>query len=131
MPDILPTLAEAGGATYPVEVAGRDPLPLEGISMLASLRGQATDRDRAQFYEHMGNAAVRRGRWKLVLNGQLVEGAPPEDAVHLADLDADAGERRNLRDAEPGIAEELRAAATAWRAGIEARWTDEWHGGKG
>lgn len=103
MPDILPTLAEAGGATYPVEVAGRDPLPLEGISMLASLRGRATDRERPQFYEHMGNAAVRRGRWKIVRDY-------PDD-WELYDLDADPAELKDMAAERPDV---VRALAYAW-----------------
>jgi hypothetical protein len=70
-----------------------------------------------------------------VLNGQLVESdrrgiaiedVPPEDAVFLADLASDADERNNLRDREPEIASEMRAAAEAWRARIEERWERSW-----
>ena len=70
--------------------------------------------------------AVRRGNWKLVLNGQLVEGAPPEDAVHLCDLSRDIGERDNLGDAHPDLTAELQATAQTWRQGIEARWDREY-----
>jgi arylsulfatase A-like enzyme len=70
--------------------------------------------------------AVRRGPWKLVLNGQLLEGAPAEDAVHLSNLDEDPGERRNLATALPDLADELTSTAKAWRAGIEQRWESEW-----
>jgi len=73
-----------------------------------------------------GQTAVRRGPWKLVLDGQLVEGAPPEDDVHLANLDEDMGERHNLKEAYPELTAELVEAAQQWRAGIEARWTREW-----
>ena len=78
-------------------------------------------------YWEMGQqTAVRRGPWKLVRNGQLVEGAPPEDNVHLANLDQDMGERENLCDQHPELTAELTEAAEAWRAGIEARWQEEW-----
>jgi hypothetical protein len=70
--------------------------------------------------------AVRRGQWKLTLNGQLVEGAPPEDDVFLADLDADMGERVNLREQHPALVAELRSAAEGWRQNIEERWQREW-----
>lgn len=124
--DVFPTfLRAAGGDPAAYEVDGSDLLPW--------LCGNAPPphAERCIFWEQGRQTAVRRGRWKLVLDGQLVEGAPPEDAVHLADLEADMGERANLRDAEPAVADELRAAATEWRAGIEDRWTAEWHGGKG
>ena len=61
-----------------------------------------------------------------MLQGQLVEGAPPEDDVHLANLDEDMGEQVNLKDRYPGLLAELSAAALAWREGIEARWQDAW-----
>jgi arylsulfatase A-like enzyme len=79
--------------------------------------------------------AVRRGRWKLVLDGQLVEAdrtatpleaMPPEDSVFLADLGDDPDERHNLRDRHPELTAELRAAAEKWRARIEERWEREW-----
>jgi arylsulfatase A-like enzyme len=70
--------------------------------------------------------AVRRGKWKLVLNGQLVEGAPPEDEMHLSDLETDVSEAVNLKDRCPEVAAELKAAAEKWRAGIEARWKTTW-----
>jgi hypothetical protein len=70
--------------------------------------------------------AVRRGEWKLVLNGQLVEGAPPEDDVFLANMRTDAAETTNLRFQQPELTAELVVLAERWRAGIDARWQREW-----
>jgi arylsulfatase A-like enzyme len=70
--------------------------------------------------------AVRKGSWKLVLHGQLVEGAPPDDEVFLADLSTDPAERTNLRERYAELVAELRDAATGWRQGIEERWEREW-----
>ena len=85
------------------------------------------------FWEMGRQTAVRRGKWKLVLNGQLVESdrterpiGPPQDDVFLADLEADPGETRNQRDEKPELVSELRSAAERWRAGIEARWDRQW-----
>ena len=63
---------------------------------------------------------------KLVLNGRLVEGAPPEDDVHLADIEADMAESANLAAEYPDVTADLKAAAEAWRAGIEDRWQNHW-----
>ena len=61
-----------------------------------------------EVYWEMGKqTAVRRGNWKLVLNGQLVEGAPPEDDVHLANLETDMGETENLKDEHPELTAEI------------------------
>ncbi len=123
--DIFPTfLAAAGDDPSRGEVDGADLLPwvVQG--------GPPPHADQCVFWEMGQQTAVRRGRWKLVLNGQLVEGAPPEDAVHLSDLAEDMGERGNLQHDHPDIVAELRSAAEAWRAGIEARWVGEWQKGQ-
>ena len=117
--DIFPTfLRAAGGDPAQYELDGRDVLPM--------VTENAPSPHREIFWEMNRQTAVRRDRWKLVLQGQLVEGAPPEDDVHLADLETDMGERHNLKDQHPDIAAELTAAAETWRAAIEARWQNEW-----
>ena len=75
---------------------------------------------------------MRRGKWKLVLDGHLlvldghlIEEEPAQDAVHLANLDEDMGETVNRKDAEPEITAELTLKAEAWYAGIEERWQRE------
>jgi arylsulfatase A-like enzyme len=75
------------------------------------------------FLEMGEQTAIRHGQWKLVLNGQLIEGAPPEDQVHLSNLADDMGERINLKHQLPEITAELKAAAEDWRGGIEERGT--------
>ena len=52
----------------------------------------------------------------------MVEGAPPEDDVHLADLETDMGETTNLKDEHPELTAELTEAAQTWRQGIEEHW---------
>lgn len=117
--DIFPTfLPAAGGDPSQYELDGLDVLPMVA-------EGAPSPHD-ALFWEMAGQTAMRRGNWKLVLNGQLVEGAPPEDAVHLSDLSADMGERQNLSRDHPDITAEMTAAATAWYDGIEQRWQTEW-----
>jgi arylsulfatase A-like enzyme len=117
--DVFPTLLKA---------AGGDPsaYELDGLDLLPMLADGATLPQRDVFWEMGQQTAVRRGPWKLVLKGQLVEGTPPEDDVHLANLDQDLGERHNLQDRYPDLTAELTGAAQAWRAGIEARWQQEW-----
>jgi arylsulfatase A-like enzyme len=121
--DVFPTLLKAaGGDLSAYELDGLDLLPIlaDGAALPAS--GLARD----VFWEMGEQTAVRRGPWKLVLKGQLVEGAPPEDDVHLANLDQDVGERHNLQDRYPELTADLAEAAEDWRAGIEARWQQEW-----
>jgi arylsulfatase A-like enzyme len=113
--DIFPTmLAAAGGNLTDYEV--------DGVDLLPHVAQGAPLAERPLFWEMQEQTAMRKGRWKLVLNGRLVEGAPPEDDVHLADIVADMGERHNLKDQEPELSAALTAEAQAWRAQIEARW---------
>jgi arylsulfatase A-like enzyme len=117
--DIFPTfLGAAGGDPAAFELDGVDVLPMAA---------DGAPSPHADVYWEMGRqTAVRRGNWKLVLNGQLVEGAPPRDDIFLANLDADLGERVNLQERYPDLIAELRSAAQRWRDGIEQRWQREW-----
>jgi len=67
--DIMPTLLEAAGATYPKKTSGGYELPpLMGKSWGPMLAGQAESPRTAKDYlgwEVFGNRAVRQGDWKL------------------------------------------------------------------
>jgi arylsulfatase A-like enzyme len=117
--DAFPTLLSAAGGDL-------SEYELDGVDLLPTLTGQAGPVERDLYWEMNDQTAVRRGPWKLVLRGRLVEGVPPEDEVHLANLDEDMGERENLKGLYPDLTAELSAAALAWREGIEARWQGEW-----
>ena len=141
--DVFPTiLGAAGGSPADYELDGTDLLP--------RLANNQPIPERDLYWEMGRQTAVRRGPWKLVLKGQLVEepgysvqDANPkgqqqmagstkseapifEEEVFLSNLDDDMGERTNLKDQHPGLTADLTAAADAWRVQIEARWQDEW-----
>ncbi|NDL59485.1 sulfatase-like hydrolase/transferase [Phytoactinopolyspora mesophila] len=108
LPDIMPTLLEVADAAYPDTYSGREVLPLEGISMLGSWRGKPGYEQRCQFYEHIGNAAVRRGPWKLAREY-------PGD-WELYDVDVDPTELHDLAGERPGLVRELAYEWAAWAA---------------
>jgi arylsulfatase A-like enzyme len=115
--DIMPSmLIAAGGDPSEYQVDGMNILPYvtEGKDLPS----------RDLFWEMNDQTAIRRGKYKLVLKGQLVEGAPPEDDVHLSDLTVDMGEKINLASEQPELAEELKQAAENWREKIEALWEE-------
>lgn len=117
--DVFPTfLSAAGGDPNDYQLDGKN-------AMLMLTEGRPSLHD-AIFWEMNQQTAVRRGKWKLVLNGQLVEGAPAQDDVHLADLETDMGETNNRKDKHPELTAELTQLAQAWRQGIEDRWQNEW-----
>ena len=74
------------------------------------------------FWEMEEQTAVRRGNYKLVLNGRLEEDQPPRAPVFLADLSVDPGEKHNLADAMPELRDEQTRLALNWRDGIEETW---------
>ena len=120
--DVFPTFVKAaGGNPGDYDCDGKDIFPMASSG--------APSPHEEIFWEMNKQTAVRRGPWKLVLNGQLVEGAPPEDEVHLANLDEDVSESVNLKDECPELAAELTGAAEHWRADIEKYWQARWHGG--
>ena len=117
--DVFPTfLAAAGGDPYAYEP--------DGLNVLPTVTNGESIPHREIYWEMGKQTAVRRGNWKLVLNGQLVEGTPPEDDVHLANLDTDMGETQNLKDEHSELTAELTEAAQTWREGIETHWETEW-----
>ncbi|MFI9838828.1 arylsulfatase [Nonomuraea sp. NPDC051941] len=80
-----------------------------GHSLLPVWRGDdlpAADEPRTLCWEHIGNAAVRRGRWKLVREW----GGPWE----LYDIEADRGESEDLAPREPSLVAELAAVWEQW-----------------
>ena len=116
--DVLPTLCE----WLDIDVGVME---LDGVSQAAYLSGLGPPIERDRFWEMGNQTSIRRGPWKLVLNGELVEGVADADAVFLANLETDPGETNNRIDDYPDKANALRDAAEAWRRDLEERWNKE------
>lgn len=116
--DIFPTL---------LTLAGGDPAAyqLDGTNILPVLTEGAPSPHKEIFWEMEGQTAVRKGNYKLVLNGRLVEEEQPKEPVFLADLSKDPGETTNLAEAMPELTEELKTEALRWREGIEKTWDEK------
>jgi len=108
--DVLPTCLDAAGATYPAEHDGREITPTPGRSMMPFLRGEADRDGRVVYWEHEGNLAVRRGRWKLVAKFDRGRTGPWE----LYDMVADRTELHDLAAAKADVAGELAALHGEW-----------------
>ncbi len=93
--DLVPTIAEAAG----IGDAGA------GVSMLPALRGGETP-EHPLFWEHVGNAAMRDGHWKLVREADL----PWE----LYDLATDRAEGHNLASEHSDVVARMESAWQAW-----------------
>ena len=93
--DVLPTLAELGGATPPSDT--------DGISMVPALLGKTQQQHEYlywEFHERGFRQAVRMGDWKGV---RLAMGAK----IELYDLKKDLGEESNIADQHPGVVSKM------------------------
>jgi arylsulfatase A-like enzyme len=117
--DILPTVCQAAGVPVPADRV------IDGKNILPVASARAMSPHDAMYWSYGEQLAVRRGKWKLVLKGMDYDGTPDgekpprgDDATFLSNLEEDPGERRNLRHAHPGIADELTSAAHRWFEGV-------------
>lgn len=116
--DIFPTILEAcGGNAANYELDGKSLVPL--------LEGEGDALHEYLFWEMEGQTAVRKGKYKLVINGRLEEFSEVQDEYFLADLESDPGERINLAKELPELCEQLKNAALEWRSGIENTWENK------
>jgi arylsulfatase len=111
LPDLMATLVEICGGRYPERYAGEAIPPCEGTSLAPSFAGDV-ERAAPLFWEHIGNAGIREGRWKLVRDYP----GPWE----LYDIVADRTETRNLADAQPDRVLAMAEKYEAWarRCGV-------------
>jgi arylsulfatase A-like enzyme len=105
--DIMATLVEVAEANYPQEYEGNKIQPMQGISLAPAFNGNCIVRSNPIFWEHEGNRAVRKGRWKLVAKG--VEGE-----WELYDMDTDRTESTDLAQQRPEMVASLTKEYDAW-----------------
>ncbi len=89
--DIMPTIADLTGSTYPEKRNGKEVKPLQGISLKPALKGKSLNRKEPLFWEHVGNRGVRIGNWKLVA-------AKPDLKWELFNLKEDRTELNDLSE---------------------------------
>ncbi len=110
--DILPTCLEAAGVAYPEQFDSRRITPPEGKSLLPLLQGKSWQGHTSLGWEHHGNQAFRKGRFKIVKRS----GHPWE----LYDMEEDRTEVHDLAEKYPEKVEELAGEYQAWadRVGV-------------
>jgi len=108
--DLMPTLLEIAGASYPKTFEGREVLPLMGKSWGPVLAGKAESPRTEEDYlgwELFGNRAVRQGDWKLRWQYKPLGKGEWE----LFNLAADPAERKDLAAERP---DQLKAMLALW-----------------
>jgi arylsulfatase len=122
--DVMPTFLDIAGAEFDATtVRGRDVLPMDGTSFLATLGGAtepAHPPDKVFAFELHGQRALRRGEWKMVWEQEPVniwwddEPQPHWKSWRLYNLANDPSEEFDLSAAEPELLAELTGLWDAW-----------------
>jgi arylsulfatase A-like enzyme len=107
--DIMATCIDVAGATYPKTFNNQNITPLEGTSLIPTFTNKQLA-NRAIFWEHEGNKAVRMGQYKLV----SMYSKDAEYSWELYDLEADRSETNDLIKEMPAKANELEIAWKKW-----------------
>ena len=100
--DLAPTFYELADIEYPSQKGSKKIYPLRGKSILPFLNGKtdkAHDEDYVFAFEHFGNAAVRKGPWKIVNHKKPFD---PKN-FELYNVIDDITEQNNLKDSHPEI----------------------------
>lgn len=105
--DIMPTLVELAGATYPKNYKGHAILPMEGLSMVPTFENKRAPQ-RPLFWEHETHRAVRLGHWKILSTGPLTT------PWKLYDLNTDGIEETDLSAEHPVVVQQMKEMWMKW-----------------
>ena len=98
--DFMPTFAAIAGAPPPPHA--------DGISLLPEISSQGKQKEHEflywEFHEDGGRQAVRTGKWKGVRLNVMKE---PNSSMELYNLDADAGETKDVAAENPAVVDRI------------------------
>ena len=105
--DLLPTCLDAAGSNKTYDA--------EGQSILPQLSGESANVERTLYWEHQGGKAIRKGKWKLVMNKKR------DSEWKLYDIENDRTEMNDLTNEHAGKTDELMKMWQDWadRVGVE------------
>lgn len=113
--DLMPTVVQVSGATYPTSFNGHAIIPMQGTSLTPAFHGKTITRGKPIFWEHEGNRAVRDGRWKLT--------ARFKRPWQLFDMETDRTELHDLAASQPARVAAMAASYDRW---AKASFVDQW-----
>jgi arylsulfatase len=117
--DIMATCVDVSGADYPLKHQGNPIQAMEGTSLAPAFKDLELDREYL-YFEHEGNRAIRKGKWKLVSEAWFWPhmhdsiNKLPLEKWELYDLEADRTELNDLSGDYPEIVQELAEAWQKW-----------------
>jgi len=103
--DLFATMASIAGAKPP------EGLKFDGVDLLPMLTKGRKLPERTFFWRYRKEKAVRKGPWKLLVQG---------DKVRLFNLEKDLGEKENLADMKPDMVKQLEDELSAWEQEVSA-----------
>ncbi len=105
--DIMPTLLDLTGASYPEERNEESVLRAEGVSLSPVLEGRQRIGHRSLCWYLYGNRAVRQGKWKLVWGSHVKK-------WELFDMENDRTETNDLASRYPQRVKQMEADWLQW-----------------
>jgi len=114
--DIVPTVLQATGVTYPKVRQGQQITPVEGTSLLGPIQGKPLP-ERTLAFEHQKARGLRRAQWKITWGKR--EPTDPVWALH--DMKTDRSEQHNLAPDKPELLADLVSEWESWarRVGVD------------
>ena len=104
--DIMATCVDIADAEYPKVYAEIKIQAAEGRSLRPIFKQDCTEK-RTLFFEHMGHAAIRKGKWKLVGKKMVSKKGIKQTGWELFNINKDRSEQYNLSSKYPDKVNEL------------------------
>lgn len=117
--DIMATLIDVSGATYPESFKGHEIPPIDGISLAPAFDGKPLARREPIFIEHENNAFVRDGDWKLVGRGVTPPRGLAVEKWELYHISKDGTELNDLASEQPQRVKQMSAAWEKWAGRVK------------
>ena len=114
--DVVPTLVEVSGASYPETYKNEQLHPMVGVSMVPLFNGESVQRKEPLFYEWRNSRAVQTENWKWVQRGEEWE---------LYDRRSDLTETINVADKYPDTVDVLENKWLEWSNDIDGNNLDD------
>ncbi|MDA7916386.1 arylsulfatase [Verrucomicrobia bacterium] len=118
--DIMPTIIEATGASYPLKYQGRKITPTEGKSLLPLMKGGSIAA-RSIGFDHQAAHALRKGDWKIVWGKRM----PKEITWELYNIAEDRCEMNDLAKAQPKRVEAMAKEWEQWAKHVQVIWKSD------